>query len=200
MNLSSADYEGPRGTKPEEADKLMELVDSVFASNWPVRMRGRFPVLFSNENLENCRIIVHDGKPVSHVGYLVRDAVIAGPTIRIASIGAVCTHPDYRKQHLASRLLDDCERRMREQGVDVIYICTPTNLHSDMVKAAADAGKPIMCEKPLAHSCPQARELVAITQSSEVNTSVGLVLRYDPFLLHAHALLARLFSNSHLIE
>ncbi len=78
---------------------------------------------------------------------------------------------------------------INDENVDVVYICTPTNLHSDMVKAAAEVGKPIMCEKPLAHSCPQARELVAVTQSAEVNTSVGLVLRYDQFLLHAKKLI-----------
>jgi predicted dehydrogenase len=78
---------------------------------------------------------------------------------------------------------------IKDDNVDVIYICTPTNLHSDMVKAASEAGKHIMCEKPLAHSCPQARDLVAVTRSSEVNTSVGLVLRYDPFLLHAKKLI-----------
>ncbi len=129
MKWDGTTFAGPRGTRPGEIDKLMELVDGIFASNWPVRMRGRFPALFSEENLDNCRIILDGGRPVSHVGYLVRDAVIAGPPIRIASIGAVCTHPDYRKRHLASAILDDCEQRMREQGVDVVFISGTLNIY-----------------------------------------------------------------------
>jgi predicted dehydrogenase len=87
---------------------------------------------------------------------------------------------------------EDYTELIKDPNVDVIYICTPTDLHSDMVKAAAEAKKPIMCEKPLAHSCPQARDLVAVTQSSNVISGVGLVLRYDQFLLHAKKLIEEL--------
>ena len=84
---------------------------------------------------------------------------------------------------------EDYNELIVDPEVDVIYICTPTDLHSDMVKAAAEAKKPVLCEKPLAHSCPQARDLFAVTQSAEVTAGVGLVLRYDQFLLHAKKLI-----------
>ncbi|MHA1577071.1 MAG: Gfo/Idh/MocA family protein [Candidatus Thorarchaeota archaeon] len=77
-----------------------------------------------------------------------------------------------------------------DENVDVIYICTPTNKHCDMVKAAAKAKKQIFCEKPLAHSWAQAQDLVAVTKSKEVVAGVGLVLRYDQFLLFARNLIA----------
>jgi predicted dehydrogenase len=81
------------------------------------------------------------------------------------------------------------EDLVKDENVGIIYICTPTNKHADMVKSAAKAKKSIFCEKPLAHSCPQAQELVAVTKDADVNTGVGLVLRYDQFLLHAKHLI-----------
>jgi predicted dehydrogenase len=75
------------------------------------------------------------------------------------------------------------------EETDLVYICTPTNRHSDMVKAAARARKPLFCEKPLAHSAPQAGELLAVTNDAKVPAAVGLVLRYDQFFVYAKHLL-----------
>ncbi len=76
-----------------------------------------------------------------------------------------------------------------DEAVDLVYICTPTNIHSDMVKAAAKEGKPVFCEKPLAHSSLQAGDLLAVTNDAKVRTGVGLVLRYDQFLHYAKHLI-----------
>ncbi|TFF95072.1 Gfo/Idh/MocA family oxidoreductase, partial [Candidatus Thorarchaeota archaeon] len=83
----------------------------------------------------------------------------------------------------------DYNELLAEDAIDMVYICTPTNRHSDMVKAAARAGKPLFCEKPLAHSAPQAGELLAVTNDAQVPAAVGLVLRYDQFLVYAKNLL-----------
>ncbi|MFQ5831807.1 MAG: Gfo/Idh/MocA family protein [Candidatus Thorarchaeota archaeon] len=78
---------------------------------------------------------------------------------------------------------------INDEAVDIVYVCTPTNKHTDIVKAAARARKDIFCEKPLAHSCPQAREMFAVTKDAGVKAGSGLVLRYDPFLLYAKNLI-----------
>ena len=43
----------------------------------------------------------------------------------------------------------DYRRLLERKDVDVIDLCTPTNLHEEMIIEAADAGKHIICEKPL---------------------------------------------------
>jgi predicted dehydrogenase len=78
---------------------------------------------------------------------------------------------------------------INDENVDVVYVCTPTNKHIDIVKAAAAAQKDVLCEKPLAHSCPQARDLFAVAKSKDIKAGVGLVLRFDPFLLYAKNLI-----------
>lgn len=86
-------------------------------------------------------------------------------------------------------LYDDFIDLVNDKNVDVVYVCTPTNKHMDMVQEAAKAKKQVFCEKPLAHSSPQAITLQAVTQDQGVSASVGLVLRYDQFLLYAKKLL-----------
>jgi predicted dehydrogenase len=54
--------------------------------------------------------------------------------------------------------------------VDIVYIGSPVYLHKEMVMAAAKAGKPLMCEKPMAVSSQEAREIVdAVTKANVPN-------------------------------
>lgn len=64
--------------------------------------------------------------------------------------------------------------------VDVVDICTPTHLHYEMVLQAAEAGKDIICEKPLALEVSQAREMVAVCRQKGVRLLVAHVVRFFP--------------------
>ena len=85
---------------------------------------------------------------------------------------------------------EDFNKLINDESVSLVYICTPTNKHIDMVKSAANARKDIFCEKPLAHSSVQARDMYAVASDAGVKTGVGLVLRYNQFLIHAKRLIA----------
>ncbi|MEM7118415.1 MAG: Gfo/Idh/MocA family oxidoreductase [Chloroflexota bacterium] len=99
-------------------------------------------------------------------------AVIVG----FVSRTAVSAHPLAKKYNakvypsLADILAD----------VDVVDICTPTDLHFGMVKQAAAAGKHIVCEKPLARTVAEGREMIAICEAADVKLLVAHVLRYFP--------------------
>ncbi len=64
--------------------------------------------------------------------------------------------------------------------VDAVYICTETVEHVDLVIAAAQAGKHVFCEKPLATSLADARRMHAAVTAAGVTHQVGLVLRFSP--------------------
>ena len=64
--------------------------------------------------------------------------------------------------------------------VDVIDLCTPTHLHSEMVLQAAAAGSHIICEKPLALTVEQAREMLLACQKAGVRLLVAHVVRFFP--------------------
>jgi len=106
----------------------MSLVNNCFASD-ARGMLPRFPVLFGPANLGNCRVLLDGDRVVSHVVYLPRQAVLGGPVVAAACVGAVCTDEAYRGRGLASQVLDDCEARMRRQGLDVIYISGDRDLY-----------------------------------------------------------------------
>ncbi|MGI8418311.1 MAG: Gfo/Idh/MocA family protein [Nakamurella sp.] len=65
-------------------------------------------------------------------------------------------------------------------GSDVVDICTPSTSHLAAAAAAAAAGKPVICEKPLARSHSQAVELIDSCRRAAVPLLVGHVVRYFP--------------------
>lgn len=74
--------------------------------------------------------------------------------------------------------------------VDVVDICTPTHLHSDMVLQAAAAGKPIICEKPLSRTVEQGQAMLAACNAVGVRLLVAHVVRFFPEYALAHKLVA----------
>ncbi len=121
------EYEGPRGIRKEELADLHALWDVCFpgpAFNLNIGDR-----LFEDDNLENLRVFVHQGRPVSHVGVLIFDLMLCSCQVKVACIGGVCTHGDHRGKRLAGRLLEDAWRKMREDGVDFAMISGDRSLY-----------------------------------------------------------------------
>lgn len=64
------------------------------------------------------------------------------------------------------------------QPIDILDICTPTFLHYQQVKTALDSGHSVICEKPLALSSTQARELFQLAKEKGVQLYVAQVLQF----------------------
>jgi predicted dehydrogenase len=63
---------------------------------------------------------------------------------------------------------------------DVIYICTETAAHQELVAQAAAAGKHLFCEKPLACNLADARAMTKQVRAAGIIHQVGLVLHFSP--------------------
>lgn len=63
---------------------------------------------------------------------------------------------------------------------DVVDICTPTTTHPDLVRAAIEAGVPIICEKPLALTAGEAQALVDEASGAGVPLYPAHVVRFTP--------------------
>lgn len=74
--------------------------------------------------------------------------------------------------------------------VDVVDICSPTHLHHEMTLKAAAAGKQIICEKPLARTTQQAREMISACKNASVQLLVAHVVRFFPEYALAHSAVA----------
>lgn len=63
---------------------------------------------------------------------------------------------------------------------DIVDICVPTPDHTEYIRKAADDGKQIICEKPLARNVEQAKEAIEYCKEKGVGLYVGHVVRFFP--------------------
>jgi len=84
------------------------------------------------------------------------------------------------------------EEILSDPDVEVIHIATPNRQHRDMVIGALDAGKHVVCEKPLATSSVETSELAERARKNPtLVTAVNYNVRFYPLALHARDLLQR---------
>ena len=81
-------------------------------------------------------------------------------------------------ERYGGRIYDDLAALLAD--VDVLDICAPTHLHHEMALSAAAAGKHVICEKPLARTLAQGREMIAACRQAGVKLMVAHVVRFFP--------------------
>src|SRR5579884_546814 len=80
---------------------------------------------------------------------------------------------------------------IRDPDVDVVDISAPNIYHYPAARAALEAGKDVVCEKPLGMNSAESAELVARAESSGRVNAVTFNIRFYPVLQHARAIIAR---------
>jgi GNAT superfamily N-acetyltransferase len=75
------------------------------------------------------RIIAVDGKPVSHIRIIYNHLSIYGVRIKTASLGGVCTDPEFRGRGIATRLLDYCIDEATRAGAKLLIISGDRGLY-----------------------------------------------------------------------
>ena len=82
----------------------------------------------------------------------------------------------------ADRAYATHDELMADPDVDVVYIATPNALHKDAVLAAGRAGKHVLCEKPLAMSAADARDMARACERAGVVLRVAFQIRTEAIL------------------
>ncbi len=75
---------------------------------------------------------------------------------------------------------EEAEKLLKNPELDAVDICLPTFMHKEWVIKAADAGKDILCEKPIALNLSDADEMIEATQKAKVRFMVAQVIRFWP--------------------
>jgi len=83
----------------------------------------------------------------------------------------------------------DWPKLVERKDIDVIDICTPNDSHMEIAIAAAQAGKMIMCEKPLALDTAQGEKMVAAVEGAKVLNTVWYNYRRIPAVTMAKQLI-----------
>src|SRR5436190_2249643 len=103
--------------------------------------------------------------------YAIGEPQIEKAQALAAEFGAEKVEADYR------RLLED-------PAVDAVHVCTPNALHFPIARDAMQAGKHVICEKPLATSVAEAKELVKIAADAKRRNCTFHNLRFYPMVQH----------------
>ncbi|WP_188647331.1 Gfo/Idh/MocA family protein [Marinithermofilum abyssi] len=83
----------------------------------------------------------------------------------------------------------DWRRLIEREDIDLIDIVTPNNTHAEIVIAAAEAGKHVFCEKPLALSLDQAKQMLEAVKKAGVTHMVCHNYRFSPAVQFAKKLI-----------
>lgn len=115
------------------------------------------------------------------------DVAILDPTQEIHQITAVGSRDRERAAHFASQFRipvhhGSYSRVLEREDVDVVYVANVQSAHYQLVMAALDAGKHVLCEKPFAVNASQAREMVAQSCEKGLFLMEAMWMRFLPHI------------------
>jgi predicted dehydrogenase len=80
------------------------------------------------------------------------------------------------------RATGDYRTLLADKSIDAVHVCTPNGLHFPMSKDALNAGKHVLCEKPLAISVDEGQQLVALAKETNLANCTFQNLRFYPLV------------------
>lgn len=87
----------------------------------------------------------------------------------------------FQNTHGIQNLYLDFKKMLKEfKDVDAIDVCTPNGVHAPAAIAAAEAGKDVFCEKPMAMSAKEAQAMADAAKRNKVKFVMGFQHRYEP--------------------
>jgi predicted dehydrogenase len=87
----------------------------------------------------------------------------------------------------AEAAAESAEALLAAEDVDVVHVCTPNALHVPVAAGALAAGKPVVCEKPLATTVEDARRLTSQAEQAGLVATVPFVYRFYGSVREARA-------------
>lgn len=125
------------------------------------------------------------------------------PADTIQIIGVATTRPETAQKAAQEIGCDfwtaDYHELLARPDIDFVDVTVPNHAHAEIVMAAAQAGKHIYCEKPLAMNVEEGKQMVVAAAAAGVKTQMTFNLRFFPAISRARQLieagfLGRLFS------
>jgi len=120
-------------------------------------------------------------------GFMGRVHLEAARRVEFVEVAAIAGRNADATQRLGAgfsvnTIATDYRDVLRDPAIDAVHICTPNAQHFAMTKDALQAGKHVLCEKPLATSVEEGEELVALAAKHGVRNCVCHNLRFYPMV------------------
>lgn len=93
------------------------------------------------------------------------------------------------------------EEMLADPDIDVVHVCSPNFLHFPQAKMALQAGKHVVCEKPLTITSAEAKELVELAREKKLVNAINFNLRFYPVNFEArHLVHQETFGNIFIVQ
>ena len=108
----------------------------------------------------------------------------------------------YRDRYdLKCTIETDASKMLQQDDVDIVAVCTPHNVHTQYVVAAAEAHKHIIIEKPVALTPEDVYKQREAVRKNKVKTIVSFVLHWSPLLMTIDSLIEQgVFGDIFMVE
>jgi predicted dehydrogenase len=97
---------------------------------------------------------------------------------------------DFAKRHRSRAHYTSIQDAVRDPEVDAVYVATPVALHKEQTIMACEAGKHVLCEKPMAVNARECAEMVRAARAAGVTLGVSYYRRLNSKVIRAKQLLA----------
>src|SRR5437867_3788978 len=86
----------------------------------------------------------------------------------------------FAKEFGARRWYADWRELLRDEEIRAVYIATPVNLHTEQIIAAAESGKHVLCEKPMALNVAECDRIIDACRRNSVTLGVAYYRHFYP--------------------
>jgi len=96
---------------------------------------------------------------------------------------------DFAEKFGIPHVYDSHEALIAREDLDLVDVCTPSATHFELSWAALEAGKHVLCEKPVAYDYADTRRAAELARSKGVKTKLGFTFRYSPAMQYMKELI-----------
>ncbi|MEP7341771.1 MAG: Gfo/Idh/MocA family oxidoreductase [Acidobacteriota bacterium] len=96
----------------------------------------------------------------------------------------------FAREFGARRWYGDWQELIADGEIDAVYIATPVYLHAEQTIAAAEAGKHVLCEKPVAMNTAECDRMIAACQTNGVRLGIAYYRHFYPVVLRIKEIIA----------
>ncbi|MDB4866462.1 MAG: hypothetical protein JWR03_795 [Cohnella sp.] len=114
----------------EEMKEAVRLSDATFRDDTQPSMGEAFPYIFSDSMMHVSFGAFEEGKLLSFMGLVPMTIRIGDACLRVFSLGSVCTHPDARGKGIASEVLSEIYRYIRQAGASLLLVSGGRTLYT----------------------------------------------------------------------
>ncbi|MFI5419967.1 MAG: Gfo/Idh/MocA family protein, partial [Nitrososphaerales archaeon] len=112
----------------------------------------------------------------------------------LPKLAAFCARDTNKTSEMArdfgfTNTYSDWRKLIEDPNVNIVDDCTPASLRLDLCRAAVEAGKTIICEKPQARNAEEAYEMYKLVSKANLASMTGFTVRFSPAVMLAKELI-----------